>query len=57
MADGQVVLVGHLLVATFIGFCLQHPSRVKALVLIGAGTVLEKKKHVASGMLLLNLLQ
>ncbi|HAY51619.1 MAG TPA: hypothetical protein DCY30_06310 [Acidimicrobiaceae bacterium] len=45
MADGQVVLVGHSLGGYLsLAFCLQHPSRVKALVLIGAGPGFRKEE-------------
>ena len=45
MADDQVVLVGHSLGGYLsLAFCLQHPNRVKALVLIGAGPGFRKEE-------------
>ena len=45
MADEEVVLVGHSLGGYLsLAFCLQHPDRVKALVLIAAGPGFRKEE-------------
>ncbi len=45
MADDPVVLVGHSLGGYLsLAFCLQHPDRVKALVLIAAGPGFRKEE-------------